>query len=209
MTFPAGGGSATRTVSLSLANGFSKTVTLSATGLPAGATASFNPPTISGAATSILTVTTPAGLAAATYNVNVVGTVIDTAGGNPTRSTPLVLIVYTSGALPAGWSTADVGSVGITGTAGFAGTAFTVQGSGANIWGTADSFRFAYQSLTGDGTIVARVSGLQNLFPDTTIRRRGASSARILSAPPKCSEEYPVFSRRGLACMYTGMTTPF
>jgi autotransporter-associated beta strand protein len=66
--------------------------------------------------------------------------------------------------LPAGWGSADVGSVGSPGTAGHdaATGTFTVSGSGADINGTADSFRFAYQTLTGDGSIVARVVQNQN-----------------------------------------------
>jgi len=35
-----------------------------------------------------------------------------------------------------------------------------VSGSGADVWGTSDSFRFTYQSLTGDGQIVARVTSI-------------------------------------------------
>jgi hypothetical protein len=35
---------------------------------------------------------------------------------------------------------------------------FTVSGAGADIWGTADSFHFAYTALNGDGQIVARVT---------------------------------------------------
>ena len=38
---------------------------------------------------------------------------------------------------------------------------FTVKGSGADVWGTADAFHFAYTSMTGDGTIIARVATIQ------------------------------------------------
>jgi hypothetical protein len=34
---------------------------------------------------------------------------------------------------------------------------FVLGGAGADIWGTNDSFRYAYQTLTGDGGILARV----------------------------------------------------
>jgi hypothetical protein len=37
---------------------------------------------------------------------------------------------------------------------------FTMTGSGADIWGTADHFHFAYKTLTGAGTIVARVNSI-------------------------------------------------
>ncbi len=39
---------------------------------------------------------------------------------------------------------------------------FTMTASGADIWGTADQFHFAYKMLTGAGSIVARVDSVQN-----------------------------------------------
>jgi regulation of enolase protein 1 (concanavalin A-like superfamily) len=63
-------------------------------------------------------------------------------------------------ALPSGWSTRDVGPVGPTGSANYSGGIFTVKGAGADIWGNSDAFRYAYRTLTADGTIVARVSSL-------------------------------------------------
>jgi hypothetical protein len=67
-------------------------------------------------------------------------------------------------ALPAGWNSADVGTVGLTGYTQFdpANGTFTNTGAGTAVSGTADSFRFAWQSLTGDGEIVARVTQNQN-----------------------------------------------
>ena len=38
---------------------------------------------------------------------------------------------------------------------------FTMTASGADIWGTADQFHFAYKTLTGPGTIVARIDSVQ------------------------------------------------
>src|SRR6185295_120674 len=38
----------------------------------------------------------------------------------------------------------------------------TLKGTGANIGGTSDQFRFVYQPLAGDGQIVARVTSLTN-----------------------------------------------
>ena len=61
------------------------------------------------------------------------------------------------------WLTQDVGTVGIAGAAGDnSNGTYTVLGAGADISGTADAFRFAYQTLTGDGAIVARVASEQN-----------------------------------------------
>jgi len=39
---------------------------------------------------------------------------------------------------------------------------FTMTASGADIWGTADEFHFAFKTLTGPGSIVARVNSVQN-----------------------------------------------
>ena len=66
--------------------------------------------------------------------------------------------------LPTPWQTQDVGTVGLTGSASFAATTstYTVTGAGADIWGNADAFRYAYQPLTGDGQIVAHVASVQN-----------------------------------------------
>jgi hypothetical protein len=42
---------------------------------------------------------------------------------------------------------------------------YTMTGSGVDIWGTADQFRFAYKTLTGPGSIVARVLSVDNTDP--------------------------------------------
>jgi hypothetical protein len=63
--------------------------------------------------------------------------------------------------LPAGWSTADIGAVGAAGSASGNGSEFSVAGAGADIWDSADAFRFAYTTLAGDGTIVANVTSEQ------------------------------------------------
>jgi regulation of enolase protein 1 (concanavalin A-like superfamily) len=65
--------------------------------------------------------------------------------------------------LPDGWSHVDIGSVGKPGSASHVPpAAFTVTGSGSGISGTADEFHYAYQTLTGDGAITARVTSVQN-----------------------------------------------
>jgi regulation of enolase protein 1 (concanavalin A-like superfamily) len=70
--------------------------------------------------------------------------------------------------LPEGWTSQDVGAAS-GGNVSFdpeAG-AFTVTGAGADIWGTADAFRFALTTLSGDGEISARVASVQNVDPWT------------------------------------------
>jgi regulation of enolase protein 1 (concanavalin A-like superfamily) len=60
------------------------------------------------------------------------------------------------------WSNRDIGSVGVAGSFSVSNGVYTVKGSGADIWGTVDAFRYGYQSLSGDGEIIARVSSVQN-----------------------------------------------
>ena len=68
----------------------------------------------------------------------------------------------TPGALPAGWSAQDIGSVSAAGSTTQDSGTWTVTGSGADIWGTADGCRFVSQRLTGDIQVTAQVSGLTN-----------------------------------------------
>jgi regulation of enolase protein 1 (concanavalin A-like superfamily) len=60
--------------------------------------------------------------------------------------------------LPPGWATADIGAVGAAGSASGDTDLFTVEGAGADVWGTADAFRFVYTTLTGNGSITTRVT---------------------------------------------------
>lgn len=60
------------------------------------------------------------------------------------------------------WQTSDIGAVGAAGSYSEASGVFTVDGSGADIWGAADEFRFVYQQKSGDGTIIARVTAVEN-----------------------------------------------
>ncbi|MFA7343351.1 MAG: family 16 glycosylhydrolase [Terrimicrobiaceae bacterium] len=70
--------------------------------------------------------------------------------------------VYSLPPSPAQWADNDIGSPGAAGSASNVGGTFTVNGSGADIWGTSDSFNYESQPLTGDGTITARVASLVN-----------------------------------------------
>jgi len=84
----------------------------------------------------------------------------------PRRNDTTILPATESGSgsgsgLPSPWKDTDVGAVPITGSAQYDNGAFTVTGSGADIWGTADAFHFVYQQLTGDFSIQARVASVQ------------------------------------------------
>ena len=65
--------------------------------------------------------------------------------------------------VPLPWMTQDIGTVGLSGTAGFTNNVFTLVGAGGDIQGTADAFRYVYVTATGDCTIIARVVSVQNI----------------------------------------------
>ncbi|MEJ7654384.1 MAG: hypothetical protein WKH64_14185 [Chloroflexia bacterium] len=48
------------------------------------------------------------------------------------------------------WANQDIGVVGSSGSASHSNGTFTVNASGADIWGTSDSFHFLYQPLSGN-----------------------------------------------------------
>ncbi len=66
--------------------------------------------------------------------------------------------------LPAGWTSADIGTPGLSGGAAFnSGDAtWTVRGGGADIFGTGDQFQYAMQDFAADGALVARVTSVEN-----------------------------------------------
>jgi hypothetical protein len=67
--------------------------------------------------------------------------------------------------LPTRWSTQDIGNTAIVGSACYnsATGTFELKGSGADIGGSQDAFRFAYKTVVGDGEIVARVVDQDNV----------------------------------------------
>ena len=65
--------------------------------------------------------------------------------------------LFTITLVPMGWTNADIGTVGITGSATYTNGTFAVSGAGTVGTGSSDGFNFTYQSFSGDGTIIARV----------------------------------------------------
>ena len=92
------------------------------------------------------------------------------ANGGPARTATVTAAGLTSTVsqaappLPGGWASQDIGAVGKTGSTTFAWATnlWTVRGAGADVWGTADAFQFAYRTMTGDGVAVARVATVSN-----------------------------------------------
>jgi hypothetical protein len=82
------GGSATYTVTAAAQNGFTGSIALGASGLPSGATASFNPASISSSGTSTLTVTTAGSTPTGSSTITVTGT-----SGSLSHTTSVTLVV--------------------------------------------------------------------------------------------------------------------
>ena len=111
-------------------------------------------------------------------------------------------------ALPAVWTNQDIGTVGVSGSATHTNGTFTVTGGGLDIWGTADAFHYVSQPLAGDGSIVARVSTLQNTHVNAKagVMMRGALTASaqhvMINAAVDGSIEFISRSGAGSAAAY-------
>ncbi|WP_196468659.1 M20/M25/M40 family metallo-hydrolase [Planomonospora sp. ID91781] len=94
------GGSATAVLSTTVTSGDAQSITLSATGLPSGATAVFSPPTITAGQSSTVTVTTSASTPPNTYTVS-----LRADGASADRSATLSLTVNGGGPGGTSWET--------------------------------------------------------------------------------------------------------
>ncbi|HWC17839.1 MAG TPA: S53 family peptidase, partial [Terriglobales bacterium] len=139
------GGTGTSNITVAPQNGFTGSVDLSVSGLPSGVIALFNPSSTT--STSTLTFSVDGAAAPGTVSVTVNGV-----SGSLAISTPISLTIKAV-TLPSGWTNADIGAVGTAGDASYANGTFTIKASGQQIYGTADSMHWAYQPLSGDGSI--------------------------------------------------------
>ncbi len=149
-TVTAGNGTS-YTVNLGIINAFGGTIALSASGLPSGASASFNPSSLTAPGSSTMSISTSISTPACTSNLTVKGI-----SGSLSHTANVSLTVNAPG-LPGGWTDLDIGAVGIAGSASYNNGTFTVAGSGSDIWTAADQFNYAYQSVTNDTSVTARV----------------------------------------------------
>jgi hypothetical protein len=154
-------------------------VVISGTGF--GATQNGSTVTLNGAQATVntwsntsVTITIPAGATS--------GPLVVYVAPNMNASNPVTFNV-TSQPLPTGWLDQDIGQVGVAGNASYANGTFTVSGAGASVWSTADGFHFAYQPLSGDGTIVARVASVSPASTGGVMIREtlNADSAELFS----------------------------
>ena len=85
---------------------------------------------------------------------------VDTVGNS--AQTAAVSVIVQALPLPGGWQHADIGNVGYPGDVIYTPGVFSISASGNDIWDNVDAFHFVYQTLTGDGEIIARVASLEN-----------------------------------------------
>ncbi len=83
---------------------------------------------------------------------------VNAAGASPFSGVASATTLVTPS--PRAWESLDVGAVAAPGQTQETAEGVRVTGSGADIWNTADEFRFRYQLFSGDGEIVVRVTSL-------------------------------------------------
>jgi len=88
------GNSATSTISTTVTSGSAQSVALTATGLPSGASVSFNPATVTAGSSSTLTISTSASTPTGSTAITITGT-----GASATHTATFTLTVGTSGAI--------------------------------------------------------------------------------------------------------------
>jgi len=149
------GATVSSTITSTVSGGFDSAVTLTASGLPSGITASFSPSSITGAGSSTLTFTVGSTATAGTYSITVTGT-----SGSTVETTTVSLTVTSSGATgsfsvsasPSSLTVArsNSGTVTVTTavTGGFSG-AISLSASGLPSGVTAT---FSPSSITGAGS---------------------------------------------------------
>ncbi len=153
----AAGSSGTSTITTAIVSGSTETVSLSASGLPAGVTLTFNPTSVASGAASTATLTVASTVAAGVYGITITGTaasgshtatlslnVTSTSGANFT-----VAVSPTSGSLPRGYY--GIATVTTTVSGGFsAPVTFTASGQGP---GTVVFFSPASLAAPGSGSV--------------------------------------------------------
>ncbi len=60
-------------------------------------------------------------------------------------------------------SSVDIGSPKLAGSASLSNGIYTVVGEGIDIWNTTDQFHYYYKNVSGDATIIAQVTSVQNV----------------------------------------------
>jgi hypothetical protein len=200
------GSSTTYTLTIGAVNGFAGTVTLSANGLPTGATASFVPTTVSGGGTSTLTVTTGSTTPTGTSMLTITGT---SGSLTHTATTNLAVTDFTISASPASQSVTAGSSTTYTVTIGavngFAGMV-TLSASGLPTGATAG---FAPPTTNGGGTSRLTVTtGSATPIGSYTLTVTGSSGSLAHSAGVTLVVSTAVSGPRVISVQFVGSGAP-
>jgi PKD repeat protein len=160
-----GGAGATYTATVTPLTGFSGTVNFTVSGLPSGATASFNPASVTASGSTTLSVSTSASTPVGTYPLTITGT-----SGSLTHSVNVTLVINGDFAISASPASATISkggtatyTVNITAGAGFSGTV-TLTESGDPRFANA---RFSVTSVVNSGTSMLTVNTNRNVASGT------------------------------------------
>lgn len=167
-------------------------VTITGTGFVSGATV-----TLGGTAATAVTVvnstsvtaTTPAHAAGA---VSVVVRNPDAQFG----TLPNGFTYTSSNTLPSPWTNTDVGGPAPAGSATYSFGTFTLNGGGADIYGSADTFQFVYRPMSGDGQITARIDSMANTSDEYAVAGVMIRQSLLANAPEVSMLVTPTFSGR-------------
>lgn len=179
-TVTAGAGTS-YTTTVAASGGFTGVVSLTISGLPAGASASFNPASVTTSGSSALSVSTSTTTPAGTYTLTITGT-----SGTLSHSTTVNLVVNPVGGVPDFTISVSPTSLNVTrGSSGsytvtigavnsFTGTvSLSVSGLGSRVTGT-----FSPASVTGSGTSTLTIQAARNAARGTrTITITGVSGS--------------------------------
>ena len=182
------GGNATSTITSTVVNGFNSTITLAASGMPTGVTAGFsNGGTITGAGSSVLTLTVGSSTAAGTYKITVTGT-----SGSLVQTTTVSLTV--TAVTPNFTITPSVKTISVTRSSSSTATVTTVAVNGFN----------AAISLSSSGA----PSGVTVSFSPTSIAAPGSGSSTIkFTATSRASTGTRTITVKGTGGGKTNSTT--
>jgi hypothetical protein len=150
------GGSTTYTITTAAVNGFSGTVSFNASGLPTGATASFNPTTVTGSGSTTMTVNTGSGTPVGTSSLTVTAT-----SGTLSHTTGASLVVTSSSFAPIRVNAGGGAYMDSLGQAWSADTGYQQGGSNsttASITGTSDPTLYQSEHYSTGSTLTYQFS---------------------------------------------------
>jgi hypothetical protein len=133
---------------------------------------------------------------------------------NSDNTESVLKTVITPAPLPTGWQFGDIETTAnpvFGGNAGFLNNQFTLTSYGTAIEGNADSFTYAYTPLTGDGTIVAKVTAPINTYGRSGLMMRedltpAAKDVSVL-LNPQPNVKLALFQYRTTTGGYVGQTS--